>query len=75
MDFSSGAYYIPDEFKNQVDFSYFCYDHFVGLNNNNNNNNNNSFFNFKDCGVLESIEKDKKFKKGKKNKKEKKFKV
>ena len=38
-------------------------------------NNNNSFFNFKDCGVLESIEKDKKFKKGKKNKKEKKFKV
>ena len=65
MNFSSGSYYIPDEFKNQVDFSYFKYDHFWGL------IKENPFFNFEGSGLLESIEK---VKKSKKNKKVKKFK-
>ena len=65
MDFSRGAYYIPDEFKNKVNFSYFQYDHFLGL------TKQQSFFNFDGNVVLESIEK---VKKGKKMKKVKKFK-
>lgn len=63
MDLSRGAYYISDEFKNKVDFSYFQYDHFLGL------IKEQSFFNFEGCCVLESIEKVKKGKKMKKVKK------
>ncbi len=71
MDFSSGAYIIPDNFKNQVNFSYFCYDHFSVLS----AKQEESFFNFEECDHLESIEKvkGKKDKKGKKGKKFKKL--
>ena len=53
MDFSIGPYYISNEFKNKVEFSYFHYDHFALLTTKPKEY---SFFNFEDCGVLESIE-------------------
>jgi hypothetical protein len=62
MDFRNGAYNIPDEFKNKVNFSFFQYDHFLAL------IPKNSFFNFEGCDSLEPIEKVNKkgYKKGKK---------
>ena len=67
MDFSSGAYIISDEFKNQTNFSYFCYDHFTIL------TPKESFFNFEGSGLLESIENNKRDKRGKRGKRFKKL--